>query len=251
MTSAQQTAWGPVRLRVRYAKRGRLRFTSHRDIQRAFERAIRRADVPIAYSVGFSPHPKVSYLGAASTGTASEAEYLELVVTAPVDVDLLRDRLDAALPDGLDVVEVVTASAGSLADRVDASMWEVRFPGVPVETLQSAIERFLAQPEVLVERVLKDGRRQLDARAPIVRAETAGDADCAILQVVVRHVTPTVRPDDVLTGLRLTSGVTSPVAPLVTRLAQGRLGVTGRVDDPLTPDRVGSGPDGAGTGAVR
>ena len=56
------------RLRVHYTKRGRLRFSSHRDFQRAFERALRRAAVPMAYSAGFSPHPKVSYAGAAPTG---------------------------------------------------------------------------------------------------------------------------------------------------------------------------------------
>jgi radical SAM-linked protein len=65
-------------LRLRYAKRGRLRFASHRDFQRAFERALRRAGVPMAYSAGFSPHPKISYANAAPTGTASEAEYLEI-----------------------------------------------------------------------------------------------------------------------------------------------------------------------------
>src|SRR5512132_4687121 len=73
-------------LRLRYAKRGRLRFTSHRDFARAFERALRRAAVPMAYSAGFSPHPKVSYVGAAPTGVASEAEYLEIGLAAPVDV---------------------------------------------------------------------------------------------------------------------------------------------------------------------
>ena len=66
------------RLRLRYAKRGRLRFASHRDFQRSFERALRRAAVPMAYSAGFTPHPKVSYANAAPTGTASEAEYLEI-----------------------------------------------------------------------------------------------------------------------------------------------------------------------------
>ena len=70
------------RLRVHYAKRGRLRFSSHRDFQRAFERALRRAAVPMAYSAGFSPHPKVSYAGAAPTGVASEAEYLEIGLAA-------------------------------------------------------------------------------------------------------------------------------------------------------------------------
>ena len=70
------------RLRLRYAKRGRLRFASHRDFQRAFERALRRAQVPMAYSAGFSPHPKISYANAAPTGTASEAEYLEIGMPA-------------------------------------------------------------------------------------------------------------------------------------------------------------------------
>ena len=73
------------RLRIRYAKRGRLRFVSHRDFARAFERALRRSGVPMAFSAGFSPHAKISYVGAAPTGSASEAEYLEicLLYTSP------------------------------------------------------------------------------------------------------------------------------------------------------------------------
>ncbi|MGI8698797.1 MAG: TIGR03936 family radical SAM-associated protein, partial [Mycobacteriales bacterium] len=101
------------RLRIHYAKRGRLRFTSHRDFQRAFERALRRASVPMAYSAGFSPHPKISYVGASPTGVASEAEYLEIAVTSVVDPEELRSALDEALPAGLDVVEVVAARGGS------------------------------------------------------------------------------------------------------------------------------------------
>src|SRR5919109_1463691 len=84
------------RLRVRYAKRGRLRFTSHRDISRAVERAVRRAGIPVAFSAGFTPHPKISYAGAAPTGVASEAEYLEIGVTRPCEPERLRDDLDAS-----------------------------------------------------------------------------------------------------------------------------------------------------------
>ena len=109
------------RLRVRYAKRGPLRFTSHRDFARAFERALRRADVPMAYSAGFSPHPKISYAGAAPTGVASEAEYLEIGLARVCEPDVLRAELDAALPDGLDIVDVVEAEAPGLAERLEAS----------------------------------------------------------------------------------------------------------------------------------
>src|SRR5580693_5567886 len=86
------------RLVIRYAKRSRMRFASHRDIARAVERGVRRAGLPIAYSAGFTPHPKISYAGAAPTGTASEAEYLELSLTEVSAVAAVRDGLDAALP---------------------------------------------------------------------------------------------------------------------------------------------------------
>src|SRR3954453_4380925 len=87
------------RIRIRYAKRGRLRFTSHRDFARALERAIRRSGIPIAFSAGFSPHPKVSYVGAAPTGTASEAEYLEIGLAEAREPAEVKTALDAALPD--------------------------------------------------------------------------------------------------------------------------------------------------------
>src|SRR3954447_25649044 len=121
------------RIRLRYAKRGRLRFTSHRDFARAFERALRRAEVPMAYSAGFSPHPKISYVGASPTGAASEAEYLEIGLARPVDPEQLRQALDAALPAGLDIVEAVPAGSGSLPDRMHASVWRIELPGVSPE----------------------------------------------------------------------------------------------------------------------
>src|ERR1700754_3759417 len=132
------------RLRVRYAKRGRLRFTSHRDFARAFERALRRAGVPMAYSAGFTPHPKISYAGAAPTGTASEAEYLELSLTAQRDVADVRDRLDAALPDGIDVIDVTEEASSLGAGRFEASRWEVALPGVNHHQAAAAAATFLA-----------------------------------------------------------------------------------------------------------
>src|SRR3954462_3014873 len=113
------------RLRLRYAQPGRLLFSSPRDFPRAFERALRRAEIPMAYSAGFTPHPKISYVGAAPTGVASEAEYLELCPAQTPDPDEVRQALDAALPPGLDVVEVVQAAGKGLADHVEASRWRV------------------------------------------------------------------------------------------------------------------------------
>ena len=232
------------RVRIRYAKRGRLRFTSHRDFARAFERALRRAEVPMAYSAGFTPHPKISYVGAAPTGVASEAEYLEIGLAREVAVEELGAALDAALPDGLDIVEAVVAGPGSLADRMAASDWRIELPGVPVATARSAVERFLAEDEVLVERLTKSGRRDVDVRAAVISAEVSGagsdteDPHRAILDVVVRQVTPTVRPDDVVAALSIVAGLAPAAPPSAVRRAQGPLDDQNAIGDPLAADRV-------------
>lgn len=234
------------RLRLRYSKRGRLRFTSHRDIARVFERALRRAEVPMAYSAGFSPHPKVSWVGAAATGVASEAEYVEIALAQVCDPEAVRAALDASLPDGIDLLEAVEAQTGtSLPDRVQASSWRVELGGVAVEELQRAVEAFLATESVEVERMTKNGRRVFDTRSAVVTMSATRGDDCAILAMVVQHVTPAVRPDDVLSGLRIVSDLATPVPPAATRLAQGPLTAEGEVADPLAPDRVAAGHPGA------
>lgn len=233
------------KLRIRYAKRGRLRFTSHRDFARAFERAVRRAAIPIGFSSGFTPHPKISYANASPTGAASEAEYLEIGMTRPCDPDQVREALDAALPDDLDIVEVVVAKPGALADRLEGSAWEIRLPGVSVEHAQAAVDAFLATDEVLVERMMKRGLRTLDCRDAVkalsARSEETPMGPCAILAVVVRHDTPSIRPDDVLAGLRSSGGLELEQTPIATRLAQGPLDTeNGTVGDPLAFDRDAS-----------
>ncbi|GAA3064213.1 hypothetical protein GCM10020000_54760 [Streptomyces olivoverticillatus] len=143
------------RIRLRYTKRGRLRFTSHRDFQRAFERALRRAEVPMAYSAGFTPHPKVSYANAAPTGTGSEAEYLEIQLAEARDPARLRELLDESLPDGLDIVDAVEVHTPSFADRLQASVWELRLDGVGVEEAEKAVAAFMAAETVEVQRRTK------------------------------------------------------------------------------------------------
>ncbi|GHJ45438.1 radical SAM protein [Catellatospora sp. TT07R-123] len=241
------------RVRLRYAKRGPLRFTSHRDFARAIERAILRAGVPIAYSQGFTPHPKISYASAAPTGVASEAEYLELGLRERIEPDQLVKALDAALSPGLDVLEAVEATApGSLADRITASHWRMELPGVGDDQLADAVAAFVAQSEILVERMTKQGRRTFDTRDAVVHIEAVRSqtrppgvvetAPCAILDLVVRQVTPSVRPDDVLSGLRVVADL-EPSTPhtlrsaRATRLAQGTLTPQGEIVDPLDADR--------------
>ncbi len=223
------------RLRVRYAKRGRLRFTSHRDFSRAFERAVFRARLPMAYSSGFNPHPRISYAGAAPTGSASEAEYLELALAEVVEPGAVLAALDEALPDGLDVVEVVESPGTALSEVLQASRWRMSV-AVPVDRAEAAVAAFLAADEVLVQRMTKKGLRDFDSRAAVLSLVAAPDGEGATLDLVLRHLEPAVRPDDVLSGLRSVAGLEPAGVPLLTRLAQGPLDSgTGEIGDPLRP----------------
>ena len=216
-------------LLVRYAKRGKMRFASHRDVGRAFERGVRRAALPIAHSGGFTPHPKISYASGAPTGVASEAEYLSLALTSPQDPGLVRDRLDAALPDGIDVIDVTEYSGGTLAGRLTASEWRVTLPGVSPDAAAAAARAFLSAAHVPVERITSKGARRLDVRAAVVTMELdqrrrgAYPYEGGALRIVVRHTEPAVRPDDVLTALRQVAGIVPAPPATVTRLAQGVL----------------------------
>jgi radical SAM-linked protein len=234
---APQTAQLPAvqHLVVRYAKRGKMRFASHRDVARVFERGVRRAGLPIAYSAGFTPHPRISYAGGAPTGVASEAEYLSLALTSRQAATQVRERLSATLPDGIDVIDVMDDAEGFGA--LEASEWRVVLPGVEQAAAERAVAGFLALSEAPVERLTDKGIRRLDARAAVVtldvlqaaashggpRGAVTGIQDCAILRMVVLHMAPAVRPDDVLTALREQHGLVPSSPPVTTRLAQGSL----------------------------
>jgi radical SAM-linked protein len=218
---------------LRYAKRGRLRFASHRDFARAFERALRRAGLPMAYSSGFTPHPRISYANPAATGAESEAEYLELGLARALDPDWVRVELDQALPAGFDVLRVVERSGPGLADRLQASLWSVDLSAWPSSTRSAAVERFWAADQVLVERMTKHGPRSFDARAALVAWSWRQDDWLTVL----RHQVPLVRPDDLVSGLVQFEPSGRDWPARLRRLAQGPL--EGRtVGDPLAPPAV-------------
>src|SRR5690606_26527519 len=135
------------------------------------------------------------------------------------DPEELRELLDASLPRGLDVVDAVEARTSGFAERLVASAWELRLPRVAPEEAADAVAAFLAAESVEVRRQTKKGMRTFDARAAVVALESVAHSavddveagapvgsdgpagvPCAILRLVVRHVTPAVRPDDVLSG---------------------------------------------------
>ncbi len=162
-----------MRLRIAFCKHGKVRFTSHRDLARIWERALRRSELPVAYSEGFNPRPKLSFGLALSTGHESNGEY--------IDVDLDPDRVDgldigglavlltAHLPVGLTATGVVVGDRRmpSLQQAVTSCTWQIDVHDADPVAGQESLERLLARDEVMVTRERK-GKEITDDLRPAV-----------------------------------------------------------------------------------
>jgi radical SAM-linked protein len=171
-----------MRIRLRFTKLGKIRFTSQRDVARMWERALRRAELPLAYTEGFSPRPQLSFGLALPTTCESLAEYLDVVLdeqrseTASVSVADLPDRMSGLLPDGLLVTDAaqVERRSGSLQQQVTSCSWTMRFRGVSRSQLETSVSALLAASTVPIMRERK-GREELDDLRPSVLALSVSD----------------------------------------------------------------------------
>jgi len=164
------------RLRVRFTKRGKIRFTSHRDVARMFERAFRRAEIPLAYTEGFSPRPRISFGLALSTGYESLAEYLDAdliddVAGASGDEPGLPLRLSEALPVGIDVVAVapIDGHAPSLQQDVTSTTWRLTIIGADREPVEAAAHEAMGAASIMATRTRK-GQQSVDDLRPSLLA---------------------------------------------------------------------------------
>lgn len=189
----------------------------------------------MAYSSGFTPHPRISYANSAPTAAASEAEYVELGLSEECDPGKVLAALNAVMPRGLLFLDVAEASPGSLNDLLQASDWEVTVAQCPPGALADAGAKLLAAETEVVERMTRNGKRSFDVRGAVLALEVP---DHEHLVVRLRHLSPLVRPDDVLMVLRRLEPRIPAVPALLTRLRQGPLGQAG-ILDPLRPGDVG------------
>ncbi|MGH9247705.1 MAG: TIGR03936 family radical SAM-associated protein [Acidimicrobiales bacterium] len=197
-----------MKVRVRFSKLGKVRFTSHRDIARIWERALRRAELPVAYTEGFSPRPKLSFGLALSTSYESLGEYLDVALSpasdAPVDVDELPTRLDPCLPVGIDVQGAVEIEPGtpSLQQAVVSCTWRIEVMGVSTERLASLAAAALAADELSITRSRKGAEETLDLRPAVLSVEASGATDWGAALIAELATQPrSARPSDFVAAL--------------------------------------------------
>jgi radical SAM-linked protein len=200
-----------MRLRFRFAKLGKVRWTSHRDVARMWERAFRRVELPLAYTAGFSPRPKVSFGLALPTGYESVAEYLDVDLDPSrvdgLDVDALPPTLSAALPAGVDVTAaaVIDARTESLQHEVTSCDWSIAVAAASVaETpLRELAAQALAAPTLVVTRERKGRAVEEDVRPAILSIDVVDECR---LRAELATQPRALRPSELLAALAPGSG---------------------------------------------
>ena len=214
-----------MKMRVQYAKEGRLRFLSHLDVQRTLARAFRRSGLPVAYSQGFSPHPRISFGTALATGVSSAGEFFDLDLTEPVEPAAFVAALNSVLPEGLWVVEAREAgeSRESLMAWLNAAKYRLTLElgTARPQPLRAAVATFCAREAVMLEREGKKGRVEVDIRPKVY--ELTVEADSVLLATVQNSSEGSLKPAELLEGLkRLTPELQPASLQEVHRLACGR-----------------------------
>ncbi|MCH7780224.1 MAG: TIGR03960 family B12-binding radical SAM protein [Acidobacteria bacterium] len=189
------------RYRVRFEKSGRLRFLGHLDLVRMLLRALRRARVPLVYSQGFNPRPKVSFGPALSVGLTSEAEYMDFEAWERIDPEELRRRVQAMLPSGLNFVTIRSLHRGTpkLGDTIRAARYRVN--RVDPADLERGVKRWKSSVPITVERLGKNGKvKTFDLSRELETVETI-DESALRFTLAIHHDGASVRPGEALRGL--------------------------------------------------
>ena len=181
-----------MRQRVRFGKMGKIRFLSHRDVARVWERALRRAGVRVAYSEGFSPRPRLSFGLALSTGYESLGEYLDIDLADAVEPDELPAIVNPSLPQGMEAQAAIVIPPGtdSLQQAVTSSSWRLELPGTEPAHLEDAVERALRLDELPIAVERKGSETTLDARPAILELAVDGRTFEAELATQPRSLRP-------------------------------------------------------------
>jgi len=161
-----------MKLRVKYSKMEGARFLSHLELMKAMERAFRRAKIPLAFSEGFNPHPKISYASALSVGIASRGEYLDLDLNMGMDASDFKDRVNNCLIKGMEILDVKevegkTKSLTAIVERAKYTAICSTEQKLTMEELQQLVEAFLKQPEILVNRKSKGKEKEINIKEGI------------------------------------------------------------------------------------
>lgn len=195
-----------MRIRMEFSRGKGLRFVSHLDLLKTMERSLRRAGIPLAFSAGFNPHPKISFASALAVGLTSSGEYMDIETNQDVDPQKMLTDLNNNLPTGLKITRAIAVekSLPALMAVVNRALYRVivglREP-ITSENLNKALATLNNQEEILITRNTKKGPREKNIRPGIVRLKGHRENKEIFLEMLLSAGEVNVRPEEVVQAL--------------------------------------------------
>ena len=158
-----------MKVRVKFAKQGAMKFIGHLDIMRYFQKAIRRADIDVAYSEGFSPHMIMSFAAPLGVGVTSTAEYFDMEIQTSIPSKEAIRRLNDTMAEGMKVLsfrQIPDGKANAAMALVAAADYQVNFREgmAPGDDWKEKVQAFMEQPEILVVKKTKKNEKEVDIK---------------------------------------------------------------------------------------
>ncbi|OOB76925.1 MAG: hypothetical protein BEN19_03265 [Epulopiscium sp. Nuni2H_MBin003] len=184
-----------MRVRGQFTKEGNVKFVGHLDTMRLFQRAIKIANIPVAYSEGFNPHSKVYFALPLSVGVSSVGEYIEIKTTADIDLEEARHALNKVLPIGIKLTSLFEVIEGTptLMSQVNAAAYVIIIEDEDIDK----VNNILNQPKIMTTKMNKKKKQvELDIKPLILDYSLSKNEDAVVMQVkLLAGSTKNLSPD--------------------------------------------------------
>lgn len=199
-----------TKLRLRFKKSGRAVYISHLDLMRTMQRVFLRAGYPLKYSEGFNPHAQISILLPLSVGCSSCCELMDFQLTAEADFAEMPARLTAAMPEGIEAIEVYP-----MERKVKELKWlsvsgRFEYDERSLEEMAAALNEFFSADSIVIEKKTKRGMGEADIAPAIKEISFVAAEDCVMMKAVISAQEPTLNPEHLVSALRQKAGEIAP-----------------------------------------
>ena len=206
------------KLRMRFSKTGRAIYISHLDLMATMQRAFSRAGSRLKYSEGFNPRPQISIALPLSVGTASVCELMDFQLLDEVDITQLAARLNATMPEGIEVREIYEPTRKNAELKWLAVEGLFEYDERPVDIMQEQLKDFFARESIVIEKKTKRGFGETDIRPAIREISFAAGEEGAAVRAVISAQNPTRNPDLLAAALRALAPELAPDFAKFTRV---------------------------------
>lgn len=193
-----------IKYRFKFEKFGTIKFIGHLDVVIVFQRALKRADIPIAYSNGFNPHQLISFALPLSLGYTSIGEYGDFQLQTEENPEELKEKINNALPEGLIITELIKLKEGvkNTMASVCAASYDIYFDEtISPEDIKNNLSSFINQNEILVMKKTKKNFKETDIKPDIIGAEDISADGKGVLKVLVNAGSvKNLKPESVAEG---------------------------------------------------